>query len=108
MVNRGGAFEVSDGTFNFFLALEISVRHSLSVHLDSNSTSNVETVVEQVMAIKDIQFYWRMLSVDITDDLSHEVLRDIVKLWLTLFTEWIMGRVMKCGLRKLRKGLKKK
>ncbi len=30
-VNHGGAFE---GTFNFFLALEISVRHSLSVHLD--------------------------------------------------------------------------
>ncbi len=47
-VNHGGAFE---GTFNFFLALEISVRHSLSVHLDlSVSGHNEETVTPEIEA----------------------------------------------------------
>ncbi len=84
------------------------------MHLNSGSTATTryqEIVVEQVMSTDDIQFHWEMLSVDISDDSSHEILRDIVKLWLnirgfSLIGSWVEQRKKlgkagrKCGLRK--------
>lgn len=114
-VNRGGAFEVSDCTFNFFLVLEQCVRSTLPTHLTLNT--NQKDVVDEIMAIEDLQFHWSMLSANIEDEVSDELLRDVVALWLTIrgfsitgaWTEQISSIRTKSGLRKdLKKSSKKK
>lgn len=118
-VNRGGLFEVSDGTFNFFLVLEKCIRHALSTQLNLEAASkNQETVVKQVMSIDDLLFQWEMVSVDIDSDSSCEILCDIVKLWLnirgfSLVGSWVEQRKRlgnmgsKSGLRKSLKNSQK-
>ena len=67
--------------------------------------------MKRVIASEDLQFHWGMVSVDVADDISNEVLGDIVTLWLSirgfsLTGSWMersktmCGHVKKSGLRK--------
>ena len=111
-VNRGGAFEVSDSAFNFFICLEKRIRCALATRL--HSSSDCKLVVEEVVAYEDIQFHWDILSVDLDSKLAKEVLQDIVTLWLNirgLTRSWMERRKKLCGASSrsgLRKSMKEK
>ncbi len=55
IVNRGGAFEVSDSTYEFFLVLEKKTRHALNSYLHTGDDQKF--VVDKIMADEDILFY---------------------------------------------------
>ena len=85
-VNRGGAFEVSDEAYQFFLAVEINVRSCLMTILQTGSSQATEdqkkSLLQKLMEDEDIMFYWSLVSVDC--DGSTELLRDILTLWITI------------------------
>ena len=81
-INRGGAFEVSDCTFDFFLAVEKSTRHALKSYL--HASQDQKDIVKKLMLDEDILFHWSMLSIDLDDDESPEVLNDIITLWINI------------------------
>ena len=67
-INRGGAFEVSDSTFDFFLAVEKSTLHALKSFV--HTSHDQKDVVDNLMMDEDILFHWCMLSVDLDGDES--------------------------------------
>ena len=58
-VNRGGAFEVSDSAFDFFLVVEKSPQHSLKSYLHTRSD---QKDVKKLRLDDNILFHWFMLS----------------------------------------------
>ena len=84
LINRGGLFPLNDQSFAFFVAVEKKVRMVLPNLVSSESTS-LEDTVEKILNDDDIQWEWCLLSQDIdSSDESAEVLKDIVKLWVTV------------------------
>ena len=43
-----------------------------------------EELIKTVASNEEVQFMWSMLSVDIDDSFSYELLDDIIKLWVTI------------------------
>ncbi len=82
IVNRGGTFEVSDSTYQFFLVLEKKTRHALKSYLHTGDDQKF--VVDKIMADENIIFYWSMLSVDLDEADCKEILKDVVTLWLNI------------------------
>ena len=117
-INRGGAFEVNDCAFNFFLCVEINTRSRLTKLLQVQSSQATEdqkmTLLKELSEDEDIRFHWSLLSVDC--DGSTELLREILSLWITIRGGSIAGcwmeqykRVSKeTSKTALRKGLKRK
>ncbi|XP_062508481.1 uncharacterized protein LOC134184753 [Corticium candelabrum] len=85
-VNRGGLFIVSDLSYLLFEQLELNVRklYNLSELDTSSSLCSRDEVREAVVGSDDVQFYWSQLSSDLDDDGSHQLLRMIVDLWITI------------------------
>ena len=81
-VNRGGAFEVSDSAFDFFLVIKKSTRHALKSYL--HTSHDQKDVVKKLILDEDILFHWSMLSIDLDDEESPEVLNDIITLWINI------------------------
>ena len=79
-VNCGGAFEVSDEAYQFFLAVEMNVRSCLMTILQAGSSQATEdqkkSLLQNLMENEDIMFHWSLVSVDC--DGSPELLRDIL------------------------------
>lgn len=113
-INRGGAFEVNDLTFEFFLIAEKKVRDALKLYM--HTSDDQKAVVDKLMTDDDILFHWSMLCVDLDDDSSSEVLKDVLTLWInirgfSITGSWIEQRKKLCGVTAkskpgLRKGLK--
>lgn len=121
-IDRGGLFEVSDGCYHLFAAIEIALGDKLKVHLQSSTTQHTlakSSLIQSVSCDEDVQFYWAMQSVDIdNNEHSAELLHHIIELWVTIrgfsiAASWLEDykRVMNTSTLKstgLRKGLKKK
>ena len=116
-VNRGGAFEVSDEAYNFFLSVEMNVRTTLTtiLHESSQASGDQKKVLLQSLSEnEDILFHWSIVSVDC--DGSVELLTEILALWVTIRGVSIAGCWMEQYKRisqtnskaTLRKGLKRK
>ena len=117
-INRGGAFEVNDCAFSFFLCVEMNIRSSLTKFLQVQSSQATEdqkmTLLKELSENEDIRFHWSLLSVDC--DGSTELLREILSLWVTIRGGSIAGcwmeqykRVSKeTSKTALQKGLKQK
>ena len=88
LVNRGGLFEINDGTYMLFRSIEMKVR-SYMLTMFRSSTSNSEdqreAAIKAVSGSTDVQFHWSMVSVDITDEQQAiQLLKEIVGLWVTI------------------------
>lgn len=84
LVDRGGLYHVSDNCYLFFRALELKTRHLLPQHLQNPSKSK-DLLIKELLDDEDIQFFWSMLSVDISDpDTAYELLQDVATLWITI------------------------
>ena len=81
-------FEVSDGCYHLFAAIEIALGDKLKVHLQSSTTQNnlaKSSLIQSVSCDEDVQFYWAMQSVDIdNNEHSAELLYHIIELWVTI------------------------
>ena len=84
LVDRGGLFAVNDNSYLFFRALELKTRSVLPQHL-RNPSKTKELLIQDLLDDDDIQFFWSMLSIDITDyDDALHLLTKIVELWITV------------------------
>lgn len=83
LVNRGGLFPLNDQSFMFFVAVEKKVRRHLASFVSTQGA--LEELVEEIVEDDDIQWEWCLVSQDIDSiEESMEVLKDIVKLWVTV------------------------
>ena len=83
-VDRGGLFYVSESTFLFFRAVELATQAFLPNHLHSSSESSRKGLQDKIIADEDVQFYWSMVSVDLQDEVSSELLQHIIDLWVKM------------------------
>ena len=81
-VNRGGLYLISDSMYEVFHSMETVLRQYLGC-LSSNHCMNVDDVVGYLHA-DDVQFYWSMLTADLDEEVSEHILRDIIRLWVTI------------------------
>ena len=81
-INRGGAFELGDSTFDFFLIVEKKIRAYLKA-LNHNSQQR-STVIDKLLQDEDILFHWCMLYVDLSEAEANELLKDVLGLWLNI------------------------
>ena len=80
--SRGGLFEVNDTCFLFFRSVELKTQLCLPLLLNQQSTK--EAVTQSIVVDHDVQFYWCMLSVDINNEYTQELLKHIVELWICM------------------------
>ncbi len=90
LTNRGGLFPINDTSFSFFVHMETCVRSLLPTHLCttctfSDKTKFQENVLKKVLENEELQFYWVLLSQDISNlEDSEQLLSEIVQLWITI------------------------
>lgn len=84
LVDRGGLFHISDNAYLFFRALELQTRCILPLHLKNPSHSK-DSLMQELLGDEDAQFFWSMLSVDISDcEESSNLLKEVAELWITI------------------------
>lgn len=87
IVNRG-LFPLNDNSFTLFIEIEKCVRYYLPKHVLSSTADKQnfqENVHSKAVDNDTIQFYWTLLSQEIDNpDHAHELLEEIVKLWVTV------------------------
>ena len=89
--NRGGASEVNDGAFSFFLQLEKLIRVELVTLRPHSHTSSKEDIIDRICTNESIDFHWSVLAIDLSAEDSTELLSEVVKLWLTVRGHSISG-----------------
>ena len=82
-VNRGGLFCINDHAYKLFYRIDQELRIRLPQQLKSHDSCK-EELIETIASNDEVQFIWSMLSVDIDDSFSSELLKDIIKLWVTI------------------------
>jgi hypothetical protein len=117
LVNRGGLFEINDGTYVFFKEIELKVRRQLLLafeHHDCLDSSQRDHIISAVAGDDSVQFHWTILSVDISDEgQAVHVLKEIIGLWVNIRGYSIAGawlekyRKTTAKKKALRKDLKK-
>ena len=88
LVNRGGLFPLNDEAFQFFVEIELCVRTYLPQHIlkkHSDEDTFTQNVHDKIFNDEDVQFYWTLISQDIEESRSSEkLLKEIIKLWVTV------------------------
>ncbi len=106
-VNRGGLFEVNDGTYNFFKAVEVKTRQLLPQHLIESAKSK-EWIIEAMLYDNMVQAHWKVVAVDVVDEEDcNDLLRKIVDMWITMRGFSIVSNWMDAYKRVKDKTLKK-
>ena len=82
-VNRGGLTLVSDGVYEVFHAMELVLRQYLSA-IPTQQKVEKDTVIRVLQEDNEIQFHWSILTSDIDDETSQDVLFGVIKLWITI------------------------
>lgn len=82
-VNHGALFCINDHAYKLFYRIEQEVRIQLPQQLKSQDSCK-EELIDTIASNDEVQFIWSMLSVDIDDSFSSELLKDIIKLWVTI------------------------
>ena len=110
LVNRGGLYPLSDEAFRFFIEIELCVRTYLPHQLlKTNSEVDFsQNVHDKIFNDEDVQFYWTLLSCNIDDsDSSDVLLKEIIKLWVTIRGFSITGYWMEVYKKKEKSTIKK-
>ena len=98
--NRGGLFEVNDTCFLFFRSVELRTQLCLPQLLSGQSTK--EAIIKSTMEDDDVQFHWCMLSVDIDDEYTQELLQEVISKWVhirgfAMASSWLEDYKMASG-----------
>ena len=117
ITNRGGALEVKDCVFEFFLVVEVNTRTYLRALFTQTEKNRKTAILQELAHNEDILFHWSIVSVDIDDnEIAQELLIEVLKLWVTIRGFSVAGmwneqykricNEMTKGKSGLRKGLK--
>lgn len=118
-VNRGRLFEINDMAYALFREIELKVRHHLFTAFQNKSKGKREELITAVVDDEEVQFYWTILSVDISVEIhAIKLLEEIVGLWVnirgfSIAGGWLeqykaMNKVSTRKKKALRKDLKQK
>ena len=84
-VDRGGLWQVKEGTFMLFQAMEEEVREHFRMGKVSTMGEGYRaSVVKNIIENEDVAFYWSLLSTDISNDDADALLLMLVELWVTI------------------------
>lgn len=78
-IDRGGLTYVSEMLFNFLCALEEEIG-MIVIH----STVDIKSIMSTIEENDDVQFIWSSLSSEWTEQISEELFKKIVTLWVTI------------------------
>ena len=101
LVNRGKLFEINDTAYMLFKEIELKLRRHLLAALKRGTCSPFvcsqrETIICSVCSEETVQFFWTIVSVDITsEEQAVKLLNEIVGLWLTVRGFSMTGMWMK-------------
>ena len=84
LVDRGGLFKVNDGTYSFFLELELSMYPCLRESLESRISCQKDGVLRHILDDEDVLFAWALLCVHLDDASSNQLLSEIVTHWIQI------------------------
>lgn len=82
MIDRGGLWHVSDETYELFVAIETEIRQYYKPQ--QSSFPNCKFIEDDVFDNEKVQFCWSLLSLSIQDDIATELLKIIVKQYVTV------------------------
>ena len=84
-VDRGGLWHVKEGTFMLFQAMEEEVREHFRMGKVSTIGAGYRaTVVNKIIDNGDVEFYWCMLTTDLSSVDADTLLQMLVELWVTI------------------------
>ena len=85
IINRGGLFNVNDEVYQFFMEVELSVYPLLRWQLDAHGEKkNKEELLRIIQQDENVLFSWMVITVDLSNDDSKILLRDIIQWWITI------------------------
>ena len=80
LVDCGGLFKVNDGTYSFFLELELSMYPLLRASFESRISYQKDGVLKHILDDEDVLFAWALLCIHL-DDASSNQLWQLMNLW---------------------------
>lgn len=86
LINRGGLFAVRDEVYSFFLEMELCMYPLLRRKLnagDGREMSKME-LIQAVECDEDVRFAWSLVALDLSEDDSYQLFKDVIELWLTI------------------------
>lgn len=114
--NRGGLKVVSDDVHLFFKEVELKSYPLLEKSIKTSQTIASEQIITLLCEDPDIQHFWEILAMDMSDRDGHKLLMEIVKEWVAMRGHSIGKKMMEdykvatkasTKKRSLRKELKK-
>lgn len=85
IVDRGGLIHISDDLYQVFVAAELEIRNFFRIEkAQALASSNEGKIVQSVLSNEDVLFFWCLVSIHFSDELSEVVLKYIVQLWITI------------------------
>lgn len=82
-VNRGGLYLVSDSLYEVFLAMELVLRQYIKYCPEEHRIDR-DKVLEAMHEDNEVQFHWSLITAELDDESSEDVLKEVIKLWLTI------------------------
>lgn len=94
LVNRGGLFRVSDDVFKFFMELELCMYPMLRQSDGSDTDQSKDELMHAIRSDEDVLFAWSLQTVRLPEIDSHQLLTDIIQLWMTIRGYVIASRLV--------------
>ena len=111
-VNRGGLLLVSDNMYHVFHAIEMVLRQFLK-GMTENHGLEKDKVTNVIYDDNEVQYFWSIMSIiDIDEESSERLLKDIIRLWITVRGFSYASSIVEdykrsCGALKRKKSLRK-
>ena len=84
-VNRGGLLRVTDNTYLVFARMEAVVQtHFAICKLKSITDGQKDDLLTEVVSDDEVQFHWSLVSADMCERVSRELLKRIANMWITI------------------------
>ena len=107
-IDRGGLYHVSDDIFTIFYFMEEECRkHFTTMAAKKLDESSKEKVMGAMLTNEDLQLRWKSLSSTVDDNISVDILKRIVNLYLTVRGFAFTSSIMELYKRKHRKKTQK-
>ena len=85
MIDRGGLWHVNDETYELFVNFEDEVKQLMSIpRMTVEECDKKEKLINDICCSSTVQFQWSLLMCDVETDIASTVLKEIVKLYVTI------------------------
>ena len=85
LIDRGGLWHVNDQTYSLFATMEEEIRQHLSLATASRQYEGArKQLIDSIFLNEDLLFQWAILAAEMDNDVTSAVLKQIVKLYVTI------------------------